>query len=126
MAYIREEYYGDRAAWWSVEPPGSDSLRSLDPFEQVAGQVHFTHISLREQLDALDASRSLTIPYEAFCADPASWYGRIRERLQGLGGQIGETCPEPLPLPATNEIKLAPEEWQRLESAYQRVRSFIA
>jgi hypothetical protein len=123
VLYGREQYYGDRAAWWSVEPPGSDSLRSLDPFEQVAGQVHFTHRSLREQLEALDADRSLTIPYESFCNEPASWYAQIRERMQGLGATIAETCPEPGSLPATNEIKLASEEWQRLESAEQRIRS---
>ena len=49
--------------------------------------------------------------------------GIVTGGTQGLGAAIAEHCPEPGSLPGTNRVQLSPEDWQRLEAAYERVQS---
>jgi hypothetical protein len=67
----RKETSGGYDAWWSVEPPGSESLRALPPYRQVVEQVRHIHAQIERDLDRFSVpdSKVHKIRYESVCED---------------------------------------------------------
>ena len=78
----REIVAGDANEWISVRPPQYSWLKRLSPIEQVAGQVHFTNVELRNQLRFFPASRVISLAHEEFCAHPDVFYRELVARIQ--------------------------------------------
>lgn len=119
----RESFFGDRSRWYSAEPPERAALGKLGPLEQVAGQVHWTLHHIREGLAELDASRSLEVSYESFCADPGSVWEALRARLEDLGTDLPAAHPGPTSFEVSNSDRLTPAELDQMRSAFDDLSS---
>ncbi|MBN2310966.1 MAG: sulfotransferase [Candidatus Hydrogenedentes bacterium] len=117
----RVKFYGDREAWYSVKPKEYEALKGLDPFAQVAGQVYYTNCAIERGLAELDEARWLFVPYERFCRDPAGFYDELADKLAAQGCAIRRAYPGPPAFTATNQVRVTPEEQQRLLAAYRDI-----
>ena len=94
----RQSFFGSTQPWYSAKPPGYEALLELEPEAQVCGQVAWTQQAIEHGLQGLPAERHLTVPYGAFCADPAQWHQRLWERVAALASGSGtaiDGAPEP-------------------------------
>jgi len=66
----REKYFGDITKWWSVKPKEYETLKNLDIYHQIAGQVYFTTKSIEHDLKEIPDKNKLVIEYEDFCLNP--------------------------------------------------------
>ncbi len=119
LLLARERYFGDRAGWYSIQPPEYAWLQARDPVEQVAGQVYFTQRGVEAGLAQLPPANVLTIGYERFCAAPGEIFGRIQSHLAALGyPSQGWTYHGPERLTDTNQVRLTPDDAARAQRAY--------
>ncbi len=117
----REMYFGDRGAWYSVEPPETHRLRTLpDPLQQVAGQVYYTRQHITAGLAALPPAQALVWGYAAFCARPAAHWDALTTRLAQSGYTPAAAWPYrgPEQLTPTNTPRLTPAEQSQAQAAY--------
>ena len=86
----RRKYYSDPAAWWSYVPVEYPLLKDLDPWEQVAGQVHYLGAYYGRELAAVgaDASIRCQLPgaVQRSCRRPPPRLVDRRGRLRLRGG----------------------------------------
>jgi hypothetical protein len=108
---IRERYYGDDRAWFSVRPRGADGWRDQPGPEQVAWQIERVRVALDRARDALPG-RWTDLDYADVCADPR---GAARAVLRDVGVD-GDTdgLPERFDAP---ERALDPDRRRALEQA---------
>ncbi|MDT8406580.1 MAG: sulfotransferase [Methylococcales bacterium] len=81
----RNRQLGSEAAWYSFKIPEYEQLKDLDPIEQASGQIHYINKAVDKGMEAVDDRRKIIVQYEAFCADPESFYYQLMEKL-GLSG----------------------------------------
>lgn len=91
----RRRYWNDESKWYSVRPPGFESLLGMQPLEQVAGQVLLTQSSIRRQLSDLSDCRKVHVRYEAFCESTERAWDEIRERLRDIPAPVPTRHPGP-------------------------------
>lgn len=116
----RIKYFGDRRAWYSVKPREYDSLKDLEPFKQVAGQIYFTNKSIDQGLAEIDRARWLQVNYEDFCESPGQVFSQILEKLKNQGMEIGSWEYEGPPnFQPTNQMRLTEEECREIITAYK-------
>ncbi|EIC22604.1 sulfotransferase [Thiorhodovibrio frisius] len=77
----RKRQLGSETAWYSFKIPEYEELRTLDPIPQVAGQVLAINRAVTSGLEDVAEHRKLNVDYEAFCADPKSFYDQIVLKL---------------------------------------------
>jgi hypothetical protein len=116
----REQYFGDRRAWYSIKPKEYDLLKGLDPFEQVAGQVYFTNHTINEDLHQIDIARWLVVDYERFCSDPMQTFGRILTKFGQQGTHVHWDYTGPEQFHHTNQIRLPEGDCARIGLAYRK------
>ena len=79
----RRKYYSDPAAWWSYVPVEYPLLKDLDPWEQVAGQVHYLGAYYDRELAAVGADATIRVSYQELCSDPAGVLRRVASTAAG-------------------------------------------
>ena len=119
MLEARVKYSGDRREWWSVKPKEYSMLEDLDPFEQVAGQVHFTNRAIEEGLEQVDATRGLRVSYEEFCTAPDRVFNQITEKLSQQGYRVNWSYTGPEQFQSTNQVRLPRGDCERITDAYK-------
>ena len=77
LLLAREEVTGDRNVWFSLRPKEYQFLKTLSPYEQVAGQVYYTLKDIEKNIYGRIRERILEISYEDICKNP-------RKMVQGL------------------------------------------
>jgi hypothetical protein len=118
----RKRIHGDYAAWWSVEPPGIEELRSLPPQEQVVEQVRAVEAVIQADRDALGPERFLELRYEDVCDDPRQAL-RDAADFAGAGGiallprrEVPERFDRPAPSSLEPELREALADYLRTTS----------
>jgi hypothetical protein len=118
----RERFWGNDRQWYSARPPGTEDLLELDPYEQVAGQIVYTHHSINHESQALPELRSLRIDYEAFCVDTGPTWSALVERCSSVGYKLNSKHEAPVtfrtPCPSGS-----PESRRQMHDAVQRFSS---
>lgn len=117
----RQQVFGSITPWFSVEPPGSDWLRTQDPYVQVAGQVAFTNRAIEQQFERMPAGRVVTLRYEEFCAEPAAVYHELRRRMQPLGFDAPDLYLGPPSFSTSKGPTAEPAEEERIMAALETV-----
>jgi len=97
----RTHFFGDPGQWYSAKPPEYDALKDLTPAQQVAGQVVYTNDCIRVALEKLPEARSLHVPYERFCDDPAGIWSVLVDKVASHGDTLPETHPSSATFKAT-------------------------
>jgi LPS sulfotransferase NodH len=82
----RRKYYSDPASWWSYVPVEYPLLKDLDPWEQVAGQVHYLGAYYDHELAAVGADSSIRVSYQELCTDPAGVLRRVASTARDTYG----------------------------------------
>jgi len=80
---VRLDTLGSYDAWTSVKPPTYDSLRALDPVEQIVGQIAGIERRMDDDLAAVDAGRVHRVDYDSFCRAPDSLFEACGAALRG-------------------------------------------
>lgn len=119
----RENYYGNRNTWWSSKPKEYDQLKEMDIYHQIAGQVYFTDKSIKEGLESIPDSKSLTIKYEDFCAEPEMYYDRIYKKYSELGCELPKEYRGAASFKVSNKISLPSSDIDALQEAYNEFNS---
>jgi LPS sulfotransferase NodH len=78
----RRSYYDDPSAWWSYVPVEYPALKDLDPWEQIAGQVHHLSRLYERAADELGPEGFVRVSYEGLARDPSSVLAGVRERAE--------------------------------------------
>jgi len=105
----RFNLYGNYDGWFSVEPPGYDTLVKKPVYEQAAVQVQSIH-RLIEEARGTAPERFLDIEYEDICHDTHEALGRVSIFLEGQGiavartGQVPESFEVIRPVPIDEKI----------------------
>jgi len=81
---VRLDTLGSYDAWTSVKPPTYDSLRALDPVEQIVGQIAGLERRMDDDLAAVDAGRVHRVDYDSFCRAPDSLIEACGTALRGV------------------------------------------
>ena len=114
----REKFYGTRSKWYSARPPGYDALCRLDPFEQVAGQIHRTNRCIEGALSSLPRERGLTVGYESLCRDPSGVWAELAERLRAMGHELPAYL-GPESFEVMNRVRVDREEAAAIVAAWE-------
>ncbi len=77
----RKRQLGSEAAWYSFKIPEFETLSTLDPITQVAGQVQSIDRAVSAGLATVAEERKLVVDYETFCAEPAAFYHQLLSKL---------------------------------------------
>ena len=87
----RQTVNGNYTDWWSMRPPGWESVRNEDPVTQVLFQIRRTHEVIdRDLLDfGVPKERHWAVHYEEFCTD-------LRTVLTGIQQFLGRYGVTPL------------------------------
>lgn len=65
----RMQVHGNYDSWFSVPPPGVESLRSLPAAEQVVRQIRSIHETIEHDLQHTAGHKVLKMDYEEWCTD---------------------------------------------------------
>jgi hypothetical protein len=92
----RRRYYGDASTWWATYPPDYESLASLTPAKQVAGQVAGLRRAYAAQIAKAPPELTVELDYEELCNEPQATVETVRRHCRDVHG----TAPDLLnPLP---------------------------
>ncbi|MGV6852785.1 MAG: sulfotransferase [bacterium] len=111
----RLKYSGDINEWYSVIPTNYDSIKDLDPYCQVAGQVINTNEVIGSALEKID--NKVCIKYEQFCRNPLILLDKIESKIQKMGYK--------LEMNRNNKIKFTPENHDISEKEMQKIHHSI-
>jgi hypothetical protein len=115
----RKRFFGSIEKWYSFKPPEYETLKNLDPYAQVAGQVYFTNRAITEQLEVIDPARYLTVDYAEFCDSPGSLFQRLLDKLEGQQWNPGSRVyTGPVAFETSDTLRLACDECSRIAAAY--------
>ena len=103
----REAIHGRTDAWFSVEPPGWESLARREPAVQVVEQIAAVERAIAGARRALGPRRVLRVGYADLCRDPASVLAGLVRRLVAAPQLRG---PPPPPQPYRDRPLSATEE----------------
>ena len=120
LLQAREKFFGTRDKWYSAKPKEYQVLKELSPEEQVAGQIYYTNQSIENQLETIPSSQSLAIRYEDFCREPDKHFDALRQKLAEHGYEINGAYQGVSNFENTNEIRLSPEDCERIIQAYRK------
>ncbi|PKL75792.1 MAG: hypothetical protein CVV27_13570 [Candidatus Melainabacteria bacterium HGW-Melainabacteria-1] len=85
----KRKLYGTIDEWFSFRSDEYEQLITRSPYEQVAGQIHYTDAAIARGLAALPTDRKLVVSYDRFCENPAAVYEQLRARYRQRGHEIG-------------------------------------
>lgn len=84
----REKQLGSIDEWYSFKIPEYEELKILNPYEQVAGQVHYINKAVEDGLENVAEHKKMTVNYEEFCQNPKKFYEELVSKLKTQGCEI--------------------------------------
>jgi len=91
----RIDRYGDARVFWSVQPPGHETMASLPPVESIAAQLTAFAHTMAAALDRVPANRRFRLDHGALCAAPVETLRALDAFLTGHGCPAAHTPPNP-------------------------------
>lgn len=112
----RRAIHGSEVHPYGPTVPGAAS-EDADPLESVARQVRFHESLAQAQLDRLGAERFRIVSYESLCRAPSEVVGMVARDILGISVDVAQPI---APIPASNKLRLPPEQVSRLETIFAR------
>lgn len=78
----RTRQYGNEETWYSFKIPEYDTLISLNPIDQIVGQIISINDAVSAGIENVSEARKLVIDYEEFCRNPGIIFSQICDRLK--------------------------------------------
>lgn len=117
----RRKYYDRDDIWWSVKPKEYESLKGMDVYHQIAGQVYFTNMAIQGLLEKLPDTNKMTFQYELFCTDPRPYFEALKQKYELMGYSKLTEYKGPEKFKNRNVIKVDKSEFDELSSAYDDI-----
>lgn len=86
----RKKQYGKIEEWYSFKIPEYEQLKDLNPYYQVAGQIHYTNKAIKNSLKIIEPHRRITLNYEEFCKSPICFYENLAQNLGSMGIKLSD------------------------------------
>ncbi|HEY9841429.1 MAG TPA: sulfotransferase [Candidatus Obscuribacterales bacterium] len=115
----RRRLYGTIEAWFAFRLEEHEELMRLTPYEQVAGQIHYTDAAILRAMAKLEPGRVIEVDYEAFCGQPAAVYARLRAPYAQSGLSLPTDYAGPAAFASSQRLP-DPEESALLLAALER------
>lgn len=107
----RRECFGDARQWFSAKPSGYASLKDLDPFRQIVGQIRGLEADMDRDLARAGNSRVIDLDYSDLCAGPRAIVSQVASFYEGRTGiRLAPRRPIPASFPVSTRRKVATEE----------------
>ena len=116
----RIKNFGDRDQWYSVKPQQFETLKELNPIEQVAGQVYYTNKAIQEGINQISSENALVVNYEEFCTEPSVIFDQIKEKYSQQGYKLAWEYTGPTKFQSTNRVRLSEDESNQVIEAYNK------
>jgi hypothetical protein len=110
----RRAVTGDERQWWSAEPPEVESLRTLEPHQQVVEQVRRIEALVDRDRDRLGAERFHEVRYEQLCDDAEGTMREIAAFAASAGVPLARRRPIPATFERSGEARIEPELHERI------------
>ena len=121
ILFARLQVHGNKATWWSMEPPNVESLRNLPPEEQAVRQIAAIHELIDRDRRTIGEERFLEISFEDFCRNVHETLEQVAHFLQQ--GSVGLTPRSSVPetFPVSQTVGLPQDEFQKLQSVAEAI-----
>jgi len=119
----RKRFYNRTEIWWSVKPREYSWLKDMDVFQQIAGQVYFNDLEIKNQLHAISERHKIEIEYSEFCDQPESFYLQLKLKYAELGSELSATEELDKLFTPNTKISLDTEEKKKFVNAYDMFES---
>lgn len=117
LLQARRNYSGTLDEWYSFRPPEYPQLRQMDPYHQVAGQIHYLNQAIETALARLPEARRLVVDYEDFCRSPADVYQGLRTCCLAQGYEMPAEYSGPDTFATTDRVTVPDQEALRITEA---------
>lgn len=87
----REKQLGSIDEWYSFKIPEYNELKKLNPYEQVAGQIHYINKAVEDGLADVASHKKIIANYEDFCNDPQKLYEELVSKLSQSGFEVNDS-----------------------------------
>lgn len=114
----RLKFFGDRNKWYSIRPRQYHELIKYDPIKQVAGQVYFKNLAIKEGLSEIDSAQYLEVEYEEYCKNPKNVFMKIKQKYHERGFFFDWKYHGPDSFNPANTIRLTAKETKEVIEAY--------
>ncbi len=115
----RRRRLGEAPGFWSIRPREIVPLEHLPPVEHTAHQLAATYRAIDAARRRLGEERFVDVDYEAFCAAPAAGIAALDAFLERRGWTLEERAPLETTFAASRELRLPPDEIERLETIFR-------
>lgn len=112
----REMIYGSYSRWWSMKPPGWQSVEKSDPVSQVLFQIRKTNETVVADLAKFGVSTSKVsrLRYEELCSHPRETGQTLQEFSAGIGISAQESKGLPSQFKRSSEARIHSDLLERL------------
>lgn len=86
----RKKQFGNIESWYSFKIPEYDELIKMNPYEQVAGQIHYINKAVETGLKDIPDEKKIVVNYEEFCENPNLIYNELQKKLALHGVSIDD------------------------------------
>ena len=86
----RKRQFGSIDPWYSFKIPEYVSLKSLNSYEQVAGQIYYINKAVEKGLQGVAEHKKMTVPYEHFCKNPLIFFEELKQKLKRNGFEFDQ------------------------------------
>lgn len=114
----RIKFFGDRNKWYSIRPRQYHELVKYDPIKQVAGQVYFKNMAIKEGLSKIDSLQYLEVEYEEYCKNPISIFRKIEQKYHEYGFIFDWEYHGPDKFNSANTVRITAKEKNEIIEAY--------
>ena len=122
----RIKIYGNANTWWSMEPPGIDTLKKLPPPQQVLAQIQEIHSTIESDLRAsgIQEDRVMFVDYEDFCSDTHDTLHKFESFCKYNGLSLNRTANVPKSFIAKKIPSLPDDVLARLQEIVDREQRY--
>ncbi|HDM78753.1 MAG TPA: hypothetical protein ENG51_20175 [Deltaproteobacteria bacterium] len=122
LLLAREEVMGDRNVWFSLRPKEYQFLKTMSPYEQVAGQVYYTIKDIEESIYGHLRDRVLEIGYEELCKDPRKVVKSVVRFVSNFGCSLRvDLDAVPKSFKCQNIERLSQKKFEALRRAKEKI-----
>jgi len=114
----RIKFFGDYHKWYSIRPRQYHELVKYDPIKQVAGQVYFKNMTIKEGLSKIDSLQYLEVEYEEYCKNPRNVFMKIKQKYHENGFLFDWKYHGPDTFNPANTVRLTAKETNEIIEAY--------
>jgi len=118
ILHARRRLKKSAADWYGEVPPEYTTLKKMNIYKQVCGQLYHTELAISKGLKNIPKFRKLEIDYEAFCTNPVAIWNSLNRIFNRMGFTMHRDYSSVKNFENQNKLQLSKREKERLAAAY--------